>query len=153
LAAAVRWYLGHDRGPLPHLLRVLWPFWFLRDPLTEARTWIGELLPAADSLDPLARAELMWAAAGNAPQGGDDVAALAARQQLATLRDEIDDPFLHAVCQLAIAWATPLTGDFDGALRAASAALDELHGQHEPLWTALAAGSLGSMETTAGRCE
>jgi predicted ATPase len=32
LTAAVRWYLGHDRGALPHLLRVLWPFWFLRDP-------------------------------------------------------------------------------------------------------------------------
>jgi len=153
LTAAVRWYLGHDRGPLPHLLRVLWPFWFLRDPLTEARTWIGELLPAADSLDPLARAELMWTAAVNALEVGDDVAALAARQQLAALRDVIDDPFLHAVCQLAIAWATPLTGDFDGALRAASAALDELHGQHEPLWTALAAGSLGSMETSAGRCD
>jgi hypothetical protein len=71
----------------------------------------------------------------------------------AALRDVIDDPFLHAVPQLAIAWATPLTGDFDGALRAASAALDELHGQHEPLWTALAVGSLGSMETSAGRSD
>jgi predicted ATPase len=151
LAAAVRWYLGHDRGPLPHLLRVLWPFWFLRDPLTEARTWIGELLPAAGSLGPLARAELIWAAAVNALEVGDDNTALAARQQRAALRDVIDDPFLHAVSQLAIAWATPLTGDFGGALLAASAALDELHGQHEPLWTALAAGTLGSMETSAGR--
>jgi len=151
LAAAVRWYLGHDRGPLPHLLRVLWPFWFMRDSMGEARTWIGELLPAAGSLDPLARAELMWTAALNALEVGDDDAALAARRQLAALRDVIDDPFLHAVCQLAIAWATPLTGNFDGALRATSAALDELHGQHEPLWTALAAGTLGSMETSAGR--
>jgi predicted ATPase len=25
LAAAVRWYLDHDRGPLPHLFRVPWP--------------------------------------------------------------------------------------------------------------------------------
>src|SRR5215468_4972272 len=153
LAAAIRWYLGHDRGPLPHLLRVLWPFWFLRDPMTEARSWIGELLPAAGSLGPLARAELMWTAALNALEVGDDAAALAARGQLAALRDVIDDPFLHAVAQLAIAWATPLTGDFDGALRAASAALDELHGQYEPLWTALAAGSLGSMETSAGRSD
>jgi len=153
LAAAVRWYLGHDRGPLPHLLRVLSPFWFLRDPLTEARTWIGELLPTAGSLGPLARAELIWAAALNALEVGDDGTALAARQQLAALRDVIDDPFLHAVCQLAIAWATPLTGDYDGALRAASAALDELHGQHEPLWTALAAGTLGSLETSTGRCD
>jgi len=153
LAAAIRWYLLHDREPLPHLLRVVWPVWFLRDPLTEARTWIGELLPTASSLGPLARAELIWTAAVNALEVGDDSTALAARQQLAALREVIDDPFLHAVCQLAIAWATPLTGDFDGALLAASAALDELHGQDEPLWTALAAGTLGSMETSAGRCE
>ena len=153
LAAAIRWYLGHDRAPLPHLLRVLWPFWFLRDPLSEARTWIGELLPAAGSLGPQARAELIWTSAVTALEVGDDSAALAARQQLAALRDAIDDPFLHAVSQLAVAWATPLTGDHDGARLAASAALDELHGQDEPLWTALAAGTLGSMETSAGRCD
>jgi len=153
LAAAIRWYLGHDRAPLPHLLRVLWPFWFLRDPLSEARTWIGELLPAAGSLGPQARAELIWTSAVTALEVGDDSAALAARQQLAALHDLTGDPFLHAVCQLAIAWATPLTGDFDGALLATAAALDELHGQDEPLWTALAAGTLGSMETSAGRCD
>jgi predicted ATPase len=151
LAAAVRWYLGHDRGPLPHLLRVMWPFWFMRDPMIEARAWIGELLPTAGSLSPQARAELMWTAALNALEVGDDITALAAHQQLAVLRDAIDDPFLHAVCQLAIAWATPLTGDSGGALQAASAALEELRSQDEPLWTALAAGSLGSMETSAGR--
>jgi predicted ATPase len=27
LAAAVSWYLAHDRRPLPHLFRVLWQFW------------------------------------------------------------------------------------------------------------------------------
>ena len=37
LAAAVRWYLAHDPGPLPHLFRVLWPFWFLRDHMREGR--------------------------------------------------------------------------------------------------------------------
>jgi len=31
LAAAVRWYLAHDPGPLPHLFRVLWLFWLQRD--------------------------------------------------------------------------------------------------------------------------
>jgi predicted ATPase len=103
LAAAARWYLGHDREPLPHLLRVFWPFWFLRDPMSEARTWIDQLLPAAGSLGPQARAELMWTAAVTALEVGDDSTALAARQQLAALRDAIDDPFLHALCQLAIA--------------------------------------------------
>jgi predicted ATPase len=38
LAAAVRWYLGHDTGMLPHMFRVLWLFWFLRDHLGEARS-------------------------------------------------------------------------------------------------------------------
>ena len=33
LAAAVRWYLAHDPEPLPHLFRVLWLFWELRDRL------------------------------------------------------------------------------------------------------------------------
>ena len=153
LAAAVSWYLGHDRGLLPHLLRVLWPFWFLRDPMIEARTWIDQLLPTAGSLTPQARAELLWTAAVRAVEVGDDTTALAARQQLAALRDVIDDPFMHAVSQLAIAWIDPLTGDFDSAMRAASVALEELRRQDEPLWTALAGGTLGSMQTTAGLCD
>jgi predicted ATPase len=153
LAAAVGWYLGHDRGLLPHLLRVLWPFWFLRDPMSEARTWIGQLLPTVGSFAPQARAELLWTAAVSAVEVGDDTTALAARQQLAALQEVIEDPFLHAVSQLAIAWAAPITGDFDSAFRAASAALEELRSQDEPLWTALAAGTLGSMQTTAGQCD
>ena len=153
LAAAVSWYLGHDRGLLPHLLRVLWPFWFLRDPMIEARGWIDQLLPTAGSLTPQARDELLWTAAVRAVEVGDDTTALAAGQQLAALQDVIDDPFLHAVSQLAIAWAAPITGDFDSAMRAASVALEELRHQDEPLWTALAAGTLGSMQTTAGLCD
>jgi tetratricopeptide (TPR) repeat protein len=151
LAATVAWYMGHDRGLLPHLLRVLWPFWFLRDPMSEARTWIDRLLPAASSLAPQARAELLWTATVNAVEVGDDATALASCQQLSALQEVIDDPFLHAVSQLARAWAGPLTGDFDGAMRIASVALEELRRQDEPLWTALAAGTLGSMETTTGR--
>jgi predicted ATPase len=45
LAAAVRWHLGHDTGPLPHMFRVLRLFWFLRDHLGEARTWVDQPLP------------------------------------------------------------------------------------------------------------
>jgi predicted ATPase len=151
LAAAVRWYLNHDRGPLPHLLRVLWPFWFLRDHMNEARTWTDQLLPTADSLDSAARAELLCTAAVIALEIGDDSTALAARQRLAAMQDEIGDPLLHAIVQLAIAWASPITGDFNSALRASSAALEELRSQGEPLWTALAAGSLAWHEASAGR--
>ena len=82
---------------------------------------------------------------------GDDAAALAARQRLAPLLAGIQDPFLHAVSQLAMAWTLPIAGDFDGALREVAAALEELRGQDEPVFTAMAAFTAGSLETALGR--
>jgi predicted ATPase len=152
LAAAVAWYLGHDRAPLPHLFRVLLPFWLLADDiLGHARAWIGQLLPAAGSLDPQARAELLWAAAVTAIQAGDGAAALAASQQLGPLLAEVRDPYMHAVSQLAMAWASTIVGDFDGALRQASASLEDLRSQDEPGWTAVAVNAVGNFEKAVGR--
>ena len=75
---------------------------------------------------------------------GHDAAALAARQRLALLLAVISDPFLRAVSQLAMAWTLPITGDFDGALREVTVALEEFRGQDEPVFTAMAVGSLGT---------
>jgi len=151
LAAAVRWYLAHDRGPLPHLFRVLWLFWTQEDLEHEAWSWAEQLLPAAGTLDPQARAELAWAAAVLAVDVGDDAAALAARQRLAPLLAGISDPFLHAVAQLAIAWTLPIGGDFDEALREAAVSLEELEGQDEPVFMGMAAFTAGSLEMALGR--
>ena len=151
LAAAVRWYLGHDTGPLPHMFRVLWLFWFLRDHLGEARSWVGQLLPTAGSFDLQARAELVWTAAATGVEVGDDQAALAARERMAPLLDEIGDPYLHAVSQLVMAWTSGIVGDFDGALQGALVSLEQLRGQDEPFWTAMAAYTAGLMEMTVGR--
>jgi predicted ATPase len=151
LAAAVRWYLAHDRGPLPHLFRVLFLFWVQRDLEREARSWVGQLLPAADTLDPQARAELAVAATVTAVNTGDDASALAARQRLAPLLAGISDPFLHAASRLVLAWTLPIVGDFDGALREVTAALEELRGQDEPVYTAIAAFTAGSLDTALGR--
>ena len=151
LAAAVRWYLANDPTPLPHLFRVLWSFWFLREHMAEARGWVGQLLPAAGSLGPQARAELMWTAAVTANEVGDDAAALAARRHLEPLLDTIDDPFLRAVALLAMAWTSPITGDYDGARREASASLAQLRGQDEPFWAAQASADLGAVEMAVGR--
>jgi predicted ATPase len=151
LATAVRWHLAHDPGPLPHLFRVLYLFWVPRDLAREARSWIGQLLPAAGTLDPQARAELAWAAAMISLETGDDTAAAVARQRLAPLLPGIQDPFLHAVSQLAVALTLPITGDFDRALREAAVALEELRGQDEPVYTAIAAFTAGSLETALGR--
>jgi predicted ATPase len=146
LAASVRWYLGHDPAPLPHLFRVLWPFWAMRDHLGEARAWVEQLLPAADALDLKARGELLWTALVTAREVGDEEAALAAGERLAPLLEGIQDPLLHAVSQLAMSWTAAIVGDMDGALREASVSLEQLRGQDEPLWTALALATLGSGE-------
>src|SRR5215472_5498343 len=151
LAAAVRWYLAHDPAPLPHMFRVLWLFWSMRDLEGLARSWVEELLPAAGTLDQQAQAELAWAAAATAEQTSGDAAVLAARQRLAPLLPGIQDPFLHAVSQLAIAWTLPVAGDFDGALLEVTVALEELRGQDEPVFTAMAAFTAGSLEMALGR--
>jgi tetratricopeptide (TPR) repeat protein len=152
LAAAVEWYLAHDRGPLPHLFRVLWMYWGLRDHLGEAHTWIDQLLPTADSLDPQAQAELLWTAAVTALEVvGDDQAALATSKRLASLLAGIHDPYLHAVSQLAMAGISAAVGDFDGALRKELVSLEELRGRDEPYWTTVAVLPAGLVKTAMGR--
>jgi len=138
--------------PLPHMFRILWPFWFLRDRQAQARPWVEELLPAAGSFDPKARAELEWTATVVASELGDDRAALAARRRLKPLLEEIqdEDPLLHAICQLVMGSTAPMTGDFEGALKEVSATLEELRDQDEPFWTAVAAFTAGAVEIALG---
>ena len=149
----MEWYLAHDAGPLPHLFRVLWMYWGLRDHLGEARAWIDQLLPTADSLDPQARAELLWTAAVTALEVVGDEVAVATSQRLASLLAGIQDPYLylHAVSQLAMAGISAVVGDFDGALRGELVSLEELRGQDEPYWTTLAVLTAGLVETAMGR--
>src|SRR5262249_58492357 len=91
LAAAVSWSLACDPTPLPHLFRILWPFWYLRDRQAEARPWVGQLLPAG-SFDPQARAELEWTAMVTANEGGDDAATPGARRRPGPLLGDGPDP-------------------------------------------------------------
>jgi predicted ATPase len=83
VAVAVRWHLAHDPAPLPHLFRVLWPFWFLRGHPDEAlvRQRVEQLLPIASSLGRQAEEELLWTAGVSAADLGDDQAAQAVRQR------------------------------------------------------------------------
>lgn len=153
LGAAVEWYLGHDTVPLPHLFRVLSLFWQQREQnLHEACAWVEQLLPTIDSLDSQAQAELLWAAAMIANELGNDKAALSARERIAPLLTAgIQDPLLHAMCQLAMAWISPILDDFDGALQHTSECLKWLRSQNEPCWTAVAVLTAGFVEVAVGR--
>ena len=50
-----------------------------------------------------------------------------------------------------MAWAATIVGDIDGALRLALVSLEELRGQDEPYWTAVAFLTVGSYEKATGR--
>ena len=133
------------------MFRILWLFWFLRDHLGEARSWVDQLLPTADSFDLQAQVELASTAAATGLEVGDDHAALTAGERLAPLLDGIEDPHLRAVSRLVTAWTAGIVGDFDGALQGALVHLEQLRGQDEPFWTALAAYTAGLVEMTVGR--
>src|SRR5262245_12565977 len=150
LGAAIGWFLAHDIKPLPHLFRVLWLFWAMRDHLIEVRSWIAELTPAVTSLDDQKQVELFWSAAVTGVQLGDDTAAVAAKSRLEPLLGRFDDPFLEAVAHLAMAWVLPIVDDFDGALREASVSREHLRDQDEPFWTAIAIDTLGELEVAIG---
>jgi hypothetical protein len=124
-----------------------WSFvWSARDHLGEARAWVDQLLSAADTLDPQARAELAWTTLVTEDEVGDEQAVLTARQRLGPLLAGIDDPS----CRRCPSWpwrGPPVVGDLDGVLRGALASLEQLRGQDAPFWTALALGTAGLVET------
>jgi predicted ATPase len=154
LAAAVDWYLAHDRAPLPHLFRVLWLFWGLRDHLGEARGWIDQL-STTDSWEPDAQAELLWTAAATAVEvvGEDQATLAAASERLESLLPRISDPYLHAVSLAVMSGIAGVLGDLDGALRTETACLEELRDQDEPYWTTVAILTVGLWEAALGRHE
>ena len=123
LRIAIRWFLTHDITPLPHIFRILWLFWQMRGRMPEGRAWIDEVQRRADALDARAQGELLFTSAVTAVEVGDDESALAA----------VED-------------------DFDGALQAASTALDGFRQQNEP-FMAFAALTVGMTEMALGRDE
>ena len=122
----------------------------MRDRMPEGRAWIQELLLRADELEDRAQAELLLISAVTAVEVGDDDSAQAAVEGIERLEGRIDDPYLESAAQLAVSWILPIVDDFDGALQAASTALDGFRQQNEPFmaWAAL---TVGLLEMTLGR--
>jgi predicted ATPase len=154
LGVAIRWFFTHDIAPLPRIFLVLcqnsWLFWQVRDRMSEGRAWIQELLLRADALEDRAQAELLLIAAVTAVEVGDDDSAQTAVKGLTRLEGRIEDPYLKSAAQLAVSWILPIADDFDGALQAASTALDGFREHNEPFmgWAAL---TVGLLEMTLGR--
>jgi predicted ATPase len=152
LGIAVRWFFTHNISPLPHMFRILWLFWQMRDRMPEGRAWIRELLTRTNELDGHAQVELLLLSAVTAVEVGDDDGALAAFERLERLDGRIADPYLKSAARLAVSWIWPIVDDFNGALEAAQAALDGFHRQNEP-FTAWAALTVGLLELRLGQHE
>jgi predicted ATPase len=150
LRIAIRWFLTHDIAPLPHMFRILWLFWQMRGRMPVGRAWIDEVRLRADALDDRAQAELLFTSAVTAVEVGDDDSALAAVDGLKRLEGRIDDPYLESAAQLAVSWILPIVDDLDGALQAASTALDGFRQQNDP-FMAFAALTVGMLQMTLDR--
>jgi len=150
LERAIRWFLAHDIAPLPHIFRILWLFWQMRDRMPEGRGWIEELRARAGELNDRAKTELLLISSVTAVEVGDDDAALAALEELERLEKRIDDPYLESAALLAASWIVPIRGDLERALQAASAALDGFR-QQDVAFKGWAALTVGLLEMTLGR--
>ena len=157
LGVAIRWFFTHDIAPLPRIFLILCRhdlhaalFWQVRDRMPEGRAWIQELLLRADALEDRVQAELLLISAVTAVEVGDDDSARSAVEAIQRLEGRVDDPYLESAAQLAVSWILPIVDDFDGALQAASTALDGFREQNEPFmaWAAL---TVGLLEMTLGR--
>jgi tetratricopeptide (TPR) repeat protein len=136
----------------PHMFRALALFWELHDRWGDARTWVRQLVPNADSFPPHTRAELLWLELIASNDVGDDAAEQAAARLLSSLLGTFDDPHLEAVSRLVITWTLP-NADYEGALSGAMSALESLRSQDEPWWALLAGLSVGELEMWTGRYE
>jgi len=97
---------------------------------------------------------VLWGAAVvSALESGDAGAARVACERLAPLLDEVDDPYIVAVTTLLMSWVWVLVRDFDGARRGLTTAVERLRPLDEPMWTALALVSAGTVESALGHLD
>jgi predicted ATPase len=150
LRTAIRWFFAHDVSPLPHMFRILWLYWQLRDRLPEGRAWIDDVWLRADGLDKRAQTELALVCAVTAVEVGDDDGALIAYDAIKRFAGGAGDPFLEFATHLAVSWILPMLDDFDGSLRAASTALDGLRRLKSPM-VGFAVLTVGMLEMILGR--
>jgi predicted ATPase len=127
VASAARWYVANQPAQSPHLFRALLPLWTLRiEDLSEARALVEQLLPLSSTMDPQTQVELLLASTVTATESFGGGQMLTADERLVALLDSLNEPYLHAVSRVAIAWTTAVGADVASALRDATLAMDEL---------------------------
>lgn len=151
LRAAVRWFFEHQPTRLPRLFRTLSLFWEFQDRMPQGRAWVEELMGRVDPsrLDESSRGDVMFTAALTAVEVGDDAGAITALDGIRQVIDDVDDPALRDLLNLAIAWALPILDDLGGALDAATRAAAGFAERNDPS-AALCPITLGTLQLALG---
>jgi non-specific serine/threonine protein kinase len=156
LRAALRWLVG--RGDEASLHRaaelnwILWPFWWARGYLSEARRWSQAILdqPATAELD---RARAAWVASTAALDEGDyDAAPPLVASCLAGFRGT-EDPHARARGLLVEGWAAPIEGNLPRAIEAHAASVEQFRRAQDNTGVILALAGLANTYMLMGKLE
>ena len=149
LAAAVHWHLAEDPSQLPHMFRVLWPFWSLRDHLDQARAWVDQLVP--DAAGPPYPGRAVVDGRGDREPGGRCHGGASSQPTAGTAAGAHRRPLPAGLVRAGR--RAGLGGGWRPRRRhpARVGLAGRLRGQDEPYWTAAAALSVGSIQAAIGR--
>ncbi len=155
---AVRWYFANDITPLPHIFRILWLDWQMRDRMPEGHDWLDELLDRADELDDASRAQLLLMAAVTEGEVGNDDAALSVSTASKRCKDASTIPISRLHRSSCSRGPDRSTETSRARSHAAERALEGFRRQDElgvggfaPFITASALLTLGMLDVTLGR--
>jgi non-specific serine/threonine protein kinase len=153
LRAALRWLIQRgDEASLrtaADLNWALWPFWWARGYLSEARRWSAAILdqPAASSLD---RARAAWVASTAALDEGDYAAAPALVASCLAVFRELDDAQGLARALLVAGWAAPIEGNLERAIDAHGESVEQFRRAGDASGMILALAGLGNTAMLMG---
>jgi non-specific serine/threonine protein kinase len=128
LRAALRWLINSaDQASLGKAARLnwlLWPFWWARGYLSEARRWSQAILdqPASCQID---RARAAWVASTAALDQGEYAAAPALIKTCLDVFEQGEDALGLARALLVEGWAAPIEGDLQRGLDAHQSSIEQ----------------------------
>jgi non-specific serine/threonine protein kinase len=147
LRAALRWLttsgLPSGLSKAAELNWLLWPFWWARGYLSEARRWSQAILeqPATSRVD---RARAAWVASTAALDEGDYAAAPALVAECLGVFRDLDDAHGLARALLVDGWAAPIEGNLQRALDAHHASIEQFRRAGDETGVILALAGLGN---------
>jgi non-specific serine/threonine protein kinase len=127
----------------------LWPFWWARGYLSEARRWSNTIAthPAAAPVD---RARAAWVASTAALDEGDYAAAPALVAECMGVFRELDDAQGLGRALLVDGWAAPIEGDVQRAIESHQASIEQFQRAGDQAGVILALAGLANTATLMG---